>query len=90
MTTQEMPKQALAQLRHQLRTPLNHIIGYSEILLEDAANESAEVRSLLTNVHTSARVILDLVQHGLAGGTQQQPFEASPAAGAYDDQFVGH
>ena len=66
MTTQEMPKQALAQLRHQLRTPLNHIIGYSEILLEDAANESAEVRSLLTNVHTSARVVLDLVQHGLA------------------------
>ena len=61
MTTQEMPKQALAQLRHQLRSPLNHIIGYSEILLEDAANESAEVRSLLTNVHTSARVVLDLV-----------------------------
>jgi signal transduction histidine kinase len=27
---------AVAQLRHDLRTPVNHIIGYSEMLLEDA------------------------------------------------------
>ena len=66
MKTEEMPKQALAQLRHQLRTPLNHIIGYSEILLEDAVSETPEVRGLLTNVHSEARVVLDLVQQHLA------------------------
>ena len=65
MKTEEMPKQALAQLRHQLRTPLNHIIGYSEILLEDAVSETPEVRGLLTNVHAEARVVLDLVQQHL-------------------------
>ena len=26
----------LARIRHDLRTPINHIIGYSEILQEDA------------------------------------------------------
>ena len=26
---------AASELRHQLRTPLNHIIGYSEILIEE-------------------------------------------------------
>ena len=28
--------ETLTQLRHALRTPLNQIIGYSEMLLEDA------------------------------------------------------
>ena len=44
MKTEEIAKQALAQLRHQLRTPLNHIIGYSEILLEDAAEAHRSTR----------------------------------------------
>jgi CheY-like chemotaxis protein len=32
----------LAELRHDLRTPLNHIIGYSEMLLEDSADPRLE------------------------------------------------
>ena len=31
----------LGHLRHELHTPLNHIIGYSEMLLEDAAGDPA-------------------------------------------------
>ena len=58
----ELAKQALAQLRHQLRTPLNHIIGYSEILLEEAAEDRIEVRAWLADVHASGRIVLDLVQ----------------------------
>ena len=35
-----MTPEALAALRHDLRTPLNHIIGYSEMLLEDAPGDA--------------------------------------------------
>ena len=31
-----------ANLRHTLRTPLNHIIGYSELLLEEAKERGLE------------------------------------------------
>ena len=27
----------LRELRHELRTPINHILGYTEILLEEAS-----------------------------------------------------
>ena len=33
---------ASAQIRHTLRTPLNHIIGYSEMLLEEAGERALE------------------------------------------------
>ena len=34
----------LAKMSHQLRTPLNAVIGYSEILLEDAERRAATTR----------------------------------------------
>ena len=56
-----------AQLRHDLRTPLNHIIGYAEMLLEDAADGRAatfttDLRTLLAD----ARELLSLVNEWLA------------------------
>lgn len=57
----------LAKLRHDLRTPINAIIGYSEILMEDAeenANESllADVRK----IHSAGRDLLTTVNEVLA------------------------
>jgi CheY-like chemotaxis protein len=54
--------EALAELRHDLRTPLNHVIGYSEMLLEDAADPAlAERRVRLEEALRAAREALDLI-----------------------------
>lgn len=52
----------LAKMNHQLRTPLNAVIGYSEILLEDAeesGNES-QIRDL-ERINSAGRHLLSLV-----------------------------
>jgi signal transduction histidine kinase len=64
LRTKNVSRQELAQLRHQLRTPLNHIIGYTEILLEDV--NSGEPQRLLNDVLNSARQVLEAVQQALA------------------------
>ncbi|HEY7759450.1 MAG TPA: response regulator [Burkholderiales bacterium] len=52
----------LSHLRHELHTPLNHIIGYSEMLLEDAAEDgSAALEPGLRQVREEARRLLSLV-----------------------------
>jgi len=54
--------EALAELRHDLRTPLNHVIGYSEMLLEDAADPAlAARRARLEETLGAAREALDLI-----------------------------
>lgn len=57
----------LAQMRHQLRTPLNHIIGYTEILLEDLCLDGRQDSDHpLASIYTCARQILEMVQQGLS------------------------
>lgn len=58
-----------AELRHTLRTPINHIIGYSELLLEDS-NVPETSQQNLGHVLTCAQQILALVQRHLQGGEQ--------------------
>lgn len=50
---EEATERLQSHIRHELRTPLNAIIGYSEMLLEDAADEgdasfAPELESILT------------------------------------------
>ncbi len=58
--------EALGELRHDLRTPVNHIIGYAEMLAEDAAGpELASRRAHLDEVLAAARNILSLINSTL-------------------------
>lgn len=37
-----LPPEAVAELRHELRTPVNVINGYAEMLLEDAVGDATD------------------------------------------------
>ncbi len=52
----------LAKMSHQLRTPLNAVIGYSEILLEDADQKGdAAEKADLKRINRAGRHLLSLV-----------------------------
>jgi signal transduction histidine kinase len=52
----------LAKMSHQLRTPLNAVIGYSEILLEDADSRGDDAEKAdLKRIHRAGRHLLSLV-----------------------------
>src|ERR1700760_3586666 len=57
---------SVAKLRHDLRTPLNHIIGYAEMLMEDAEERSAfAARDTLRQIHSRARIVAGVIQNRL-------------------------
>jgi adenylate cyclase len=53
-----------AHVRHELRTPINAVIGYSEMLIEDATEEleHAEFVADLQKIQTAARELLELIE----------------------------
>ncbi len=60
--------ESTAELRHDLRTPINHIVGYAEMLLEDAAEPSlAPRRAALEETLAAARDLLALIDRLLGG-----------------------
>ena len=56
-------KSLLAKVRHDLRTPVNAIIGYSEMLLQDAAeNGWQEFGGGLVQIRDAGRQVLDVIR----------------------------
>jgi signal transduction histidine kinase len=57
----------VAELRHDLRTPLNHIIGYGEMLMEDAEDraDTASVEAL-RQIHSTAKDLVSVIQNTLS------------------------
>jgi two-component system NtrC family sensor kinase len=57
----------LAELRHNLRTPVNHVLGYAEMLIEDASlgNQGATLDAL-RHIHSAARGVLADVNRSLS------------------------
>jgi class 3 adenylate cyclase len=59
--------ETLTQLRHALRTPLNQIIGYSEMLMESIdEGDSARLLGNLKKIHTAGGQLLALFNDALA------------------------
>lgn len=76
---------SLVELRHALRTPLNHIIGYSEMLMEEAGEGTpASLVADLQRIHTAGkqlqRVISGLLDPPAPDPGDQRDAPASRAA----------
>ncbi|MEO9115431.1 MAG: protein kinase [Gemmatimonadaceae bacterium] len=62
----------VATLRHDLRTPVNHIVGYCELLLEDSEGaEYAERRARLEGSLRAVREALEMINTSLGVGRTQ-------------------
>ena len=59
--------ETLSKLRHALRTPLNQIIGYSEMLMESAEeNNASAIVPDLKRIHSSGGQLLGVINDALA------------------------
>jgi adenylate cyclase len=64
--SEETGENALANLRHSLRTPLNQILGYSEMLQEEAVELGCAPELLdLQKVHAAGQQLLALINESL-------------------------
>jgi class 3 adenylate cyclase len=95
-----------AHVRHELRTPINAVIGYSEMLIEDAdAPGHAEFVADLQKIQTAARQLLELIEDIVrfsdleANGASLRPADAGVSSmianlvstiHAIDDAHVRH
>jgi CheY-like chemotaxis protein len=65
----------MALLRHEFRTPVNHVIGYSEMLLEEAFDlddqRGDELIADLQRIHSAGRELLELINASLADSTRE-------------------
>jgi sigma-B regulation protein RsbU (phosphoserine phosphatase) len=59
-------KNPLAKLRHDLRTPINHILGFSELLGEDLADRGVKDLADLDKVQNAARQLLGIINSRLS------------------------
>ena len=81
---------ASASLRHALRQPLNHIISYSELLLEEVQGRQLDdLAADLTRIHEAARTLSGLMDKLTisAPGTGPLPAQA-PSAVAFSENRV--
>jgi len=55
----------LSQIRHDLKTPVGHIMGYSEMIEEDIEDELPEVIHDLRSIRSSGERLLELINDNL-------------------------
>jgi signal transduction histidine kinase len=61
-----MDAENLRKFKHELRTPVNHILGYSDLLLESADDSGDNsIAELARNIHASGELLAKLLERGL-------------------------
>jgi class 3 adenylate cyclase len=90
--TGEEKKDPLSKIRHDLRTPINQIIGYSELLKEEAEDEGLDsMVDDLGRIGGAARRLLELLEAAFANpaalDAMQRTAEASGPDGAAQDEL---
>jgi DNA-binding response OmpR family regulator len=82
--SKEQNSSSSAQIRHTLRTPLNHIIGYSEMLLEEAGERALdEFVADLQKIRTAGKQLQTLIDDLLEATAENQtgiPTAGSPGS----------
>ncbi|MEL6813231.1 MAG: response regulator [Cyanobacteria bacterium J06598_3] len=69
---------SLSQLRHDLRTPINAILGYSDILLEDLPEDGSAIAiSTLKKIHACGQQLLTLINTLTKETTRSADYAAS-------------
>jgi signal transduction histidine kinase len=69
-----LPPESISELRHELRTPVNHIVGYCEMLLEDAVEaDRTDHQVALEDTLGVARDVLNLINTGLPPSEDEVP-----------------
>jgi len=63
-------RERLAQIRHDLKTPVGHIMGYSEMIEEEIEDDLPEVVNDLRSIRSSAERILELINDHLGSAKQ--------------------
>ena len=82
-------EEAIAALRHDLRTPLNQIIGYSELVSEDLEGEQhARTRDDLAKIGAAARALSELITREIQPGRVALVGERGGIAGGAGAAFT--
>jgi DNA-binding response OmpR family regulator len=63
-------RERLSQIRHDLKTPVGHIMGYSEMIEEDIEKDLPEVVHDLRSIRSSGERLLELINDNLGAAKQ--------------------
>ncbi|MFM2093568.1 MAG: hypothetical protein RIS70_692, partial [Planctomycetota bacterium] len=81
---------ALAKVRHDMRTPVNHILGFSEMLQEDAeANGHLQYVADLQKIQQAARALNGMIEQHLSGDSAVRLPQASPESSSAESATAG-
>src|SRR3954453_15320507 len=72
---------SIRQIRHDLRTPLNHIVGYAELALETAGDEEdTDIQETLRRIISLGNGLTKVIDHRLPKSVQEvDPEQILPA-----------
>src|ERR1035438_6862342 len=87
-----LKSESLVHLRHELRTPVNHILGYSELLIEDASERHLEAFiPAFRQIHSGGRQLLESIHTALGEktGSPKGPDAQSLDLGAFKENLCG-